>query len=74
MSKNVRAVALLWLTVAALIAGSLLSAPRGGAGMAPVLRARERPNILLLSIDGVDADRLSAYGYEKPTSPFLESL
>ena len=33
-----------------------------------------RPNILILGIDGVDADSLSAYGYERDTSPYLSQL
>jgi len=33
-----------------------------------------RPNILILGIDGVDADSLSAYGYGRDTSPFLSRL
>jgi hypothetical protein len=33
-----------------------------------------RPNILFLGIDGVDASTLSAYGYERDTTPFLESI
>ena len=36
--------------------------------------ARQLPNILILTADGVDAQRLSAYGYQKPTSPMLEAL
>jgi hypothetical protein len=39
------------------------------------LRApRRRPHIVLIGIDGVNADRLSAYGAERSTSPFLLSL
>lgn len=34
----------------------------------------ERPNVLLVTLDTLRADRLSAYGYELPTSPFLEEL
>jgi hypothetical protein len=33
-----------------------------------------RPNILFIGMDGVDARFLSAYGYERSTSPFLEKL
>jgi len=33
-----------------------------------------RPNILLMGIDGVDADSLSAYGYGRETSPYLSRL
>lgn len=32
------------------------------------------PNVLLVSVDTLRADRLSAYGYERQTSPFLDSL
>jgi arylsulfatase A-like enzyme len=33
-----------------------------------------RPNVVLVSIDTLRADRLSCYGYGKPTSPFIDSL
>ena len=36
--------------------------------------AKTRPNILLISIDGVESEFMSAYGYEKDTTPFLKSL
>ncbi|MGB6864711.1 MAG: sulfatase [Candidatus Aminicenantaceae bacterium] len=36
-------------------------------------RAKE-PNIVLISIDTLRRDHLSTYGYEKKTSPFLDSL
>ncbi len=32
------------------------------------------PNILLLGSDGLSAEHLSAYGYERATSPYLEEL
>lgn len=68
-----RSIALLWLP-----AGAVLAAAAATWMAAPpallVAPAADRPNILLLSIDGVDAERLSAYGYAKPTSPFLASL
>ena len=41
---------------------------------APPNRAEQRPNILLISIDALRADRLEAYGYQRPTSPFLAEL
>ncbi len=34
----------------------------------------ERPNILLVTIDTLRADHLSAYGYERETSPTLDRL
>ena len=33
-----------------------------------------RPDLVLVVIDTLRADRLSAYGYERPTSPGLEAL
>jgi arylsulfatase A-like enzyme len=32
------------------------------------------PNVLLVSIDALRADRVGAYGYGRPTSPFLDHL
>jgi arylsulfatase A-like enzyme len=34
----------------------------------------ETPNVLLIVLDTVRADRLSLYGYERPTTPTLERL
>ncbi len=34
----------------------------------------ERPDLILLSIDTLRADHLGCYGYERDTSPFLDSL
>ncbi len=41
---------------------------------APVPNATGRPNVVLISIDTLRADRLSAYGYERETSPHLSRL
>jgi hypothetical protein len=50
---------------------AMAGVPTGSRGAAP--RA-DQPNILFIGVDGVDAALLSAYGYERPTSPFLESI
>jgi arylsulfatase A-like enzyme len=34
----------------------------------------KNPNILLIVMDAVRADHLSCYGYQRPTTPFLEEL
>ncbi len=34
----------------------------------------KRPDVILLSIDTLRADHLGAWGYERPTSPFLDEL
>lgn len=31
-----------------------------------------RYNVLIISSDGIDADRMSLYGYDRPTTPFLD--
>lgn len=41
------------------------------AGEPPPARVR---NVILLSIDTLRADHLEAYGYERPTSPFMAEL
>jgi arylsulfatase A-like enzyme len=37
-------------------------------------RATEPPNVIVIGIDTLRADRLSAYGYERPTSPQIDAL
>ncbi|MCB9378356.1 MAG: sulfatase [Holophagales bacterium] len=37
-------------------------------------REKPRVNVLLLSLDTLRADHLSAYGYERPTSPHLDAF
>lgn len=58
--------ALAGAVLAALVALAPVSA--GAAGAPP------RPNILLILIDTLRADHLGAYGYSRPTSPFLDQL
>lgn len=41
---------------------------------AEVSGAGRMPNILILSSDGINARNMSAYGYERETTPFIESL
>jgi arylsulfatase A-like enzyme len=36
--------------------------------------AADRPNILVLSTDGLNASHMSAYGYARETTPFIDSL
>ena len=38
------------------------------------LPSGDSPNVLLIVLDTVRADRLSLYGYRRPTSPTLERL
>ncbi len=39
-----------------------------------VTYAADKPSILLLTIDALRADRLSCYGYQRPTSPNIDEL
>ena len=34
----------------------------------------KRPNILLISTDGLNAERMSVYGYERNTTPYIEAF
>jgi hypothetical protein len=49
--------------------GSVALTGLGGGGS-----LKERPNILLLSSDGLNADHMSVYGYHRETTPFLDKL
>lgn len=40
----------------------------------PTILSSFRPNIVLINIDLTRADHMSFYGYNKPTTPFLDSL
>jgi arylsulfatase A-like enzyme len=63
---------------APLVAARLQPARDPDAGALPSLQTSaaspDRPNILFLGADGLDASLLSAYGYPRPTTPFLESI
>ncbi len=55
------------------ISGCLLAAALAASGCgqhAP----QERPNLLLVAVDTLRADRLSGYGYAAPTSPRLDAF
>jgi arylsulfatase A-like enzyme len=40
----------------------------------PTADAGERPSIILITVDTLRTDRLSAYGYGRPTSPHIDRL
>jgi len=73
-------------TLAALGAGAFLTragplprahsvTPSAGGSPAPTgLLARERPNVLLITIDTLRADHLGSYAYDRETSPALDEL
>jgi arylsulfatase A-like enzyme len=64
------------LTFAAVAAGAVEAISTSGVAAIPVAigAAKVRPNILLIGLDGADAEQMSLYGYERHTTPFLEEL
>jgi hypothetical protein len=53
---------------------ALASNPRSsGISIAAHTELDRLPNILLISSDGIDANRTSVYGYERDTTPFLRA-
>jgi arylsulfatase A-like enzyme len=46
----------------------------GGAGRSRRAADGTRPSVLLLTIDTLRGDRLSCYGYPRPTSPHMDAL
>ncbi len=48
--------------------------PHGATGLTATRQPNALPNLVLVSIDTVRSDHLSAYGYGRPTSPQLERL
>jgi arylsulfatase A-like enzyme len=71
---------LLALACALAACGADEPAPADGRAIPPPrarLPARDplaRPNVVLVTIDTLRADRCSAYGYPRPTTPHLEAL
>lgn len=72
-----RTAALLLLTAALLCVGipaaAYISANGKSAGQ-PGTSAAHLPNVLLITADSLNADRMSLYGYPQDTTPFLEEL
>ena len=63
------------LLTAAWLAPTLIGCNRGDdANHGSAAPARERRNVVLIVWDTVRSDRLGLYGYEKPTTPFLEEF
>lgn len=60
------------LSLALLSALAAAALPGPGAGAAQ--RGPRFPNVLVICVDTLRADRLSSYGYERPTSPAIDDL
>ncbi|HYC54799.1 MAG TPA: sulfatase [Candidatus Binatia bacterium] len=50
------------------------SAVKGGEPATPPSSLARGYNVIVISIDSLRADHLSAYGYERPTSPTMEAM
>jgi arylsulfatase A-like enzyme len=66
------------LAAAALIAASAVAAAvshtKADRLDVNVVPLKSRPNIILLSPDGVSAENMSVYGYQRATTPFLNGM
>jgi arylsulfatase A-like enzyme len=62
-----RAIRIAVILTLVVVIPALLATPQRGA-------APTGPHVLLISIDTLRADRMSSYGYERPTSPNLDRL
>jgi arylsulfatase A-like enzyme len=71
--RSLPAVAAMWLLAALLIGGGARLREWQAVRSLPPAEAN-RPNVLLIVLDTVRADRLSLYGYSRSTTPFLDAL
>ena len=54
---------------------AMLAAGIAAGGAAGPLEAADRPpSVLIITVDTLRTDRLSAYGYQRPTSPHIDDL
>jgi arylsulfatase A-like enzyme len=61
-----------WIAAAAVIAAACLT-PRSSVVTVSAAPADQRPDLVLIVVDALRADRLSLYGYSRPTTPWLVS-
>ena len=58
-----------------LLLGCLALSPRTtGAATPSAAPTAARPNVIFIVVDALRADHVSAYGYERPTTPYLDSF
>ena len=72
-TQNVAIPAVVLGAVALIALGLVLRVHEGGTG-ATAPAPTGKPNVLWLGMDTTRADHLSAYGYDRPTSPVLETV
>ena len=54
------------------LTGAVAVACGPGAATAPI--ASSRPNVIVIMVDTLRADHMSTYGYERPTTPFIDQF
>jgi arylsulfatase A-like enzyme len=59
-----------WIAAAAAVGVACLT-PRSQAVTASAAPADQRPDVVLIVVDALRADRLALYGYSRPTTPWL---
>ncbi|MEL7058401.1 MAG: sulfatase [Acidobacteriota bacterium] len=64
----------LYLTLSLTACGSAERPSPAGAEPLGARRADAPPNVLIVSLDALRADRLGSYGHTRDTSPFLDAL
>ncbi len=63
------------IVTAVLLASALVARPAAAAAGSPSAAPAPRfPNVVVVTVDTLRADRLSAYGYRRPTTPNLDRL
>lgn len=59
---------------AGLLAAAVVSPPSGSCTPMVETGSDSRPNVLLITVDTLRADHLGCYGYERSTSPVIDTL
>jgi arylsulfatase A-like enzyme/Flp pilus assembly protein TadD len=63
-----------WLRISALLLLVILSMSSAAAGQGKQSRTAAKPNVLLITIDTLRADRLGCYGYKRISTPNIDAL
>ena len=61
----------LMVALTALVAGACAGGPSKGAATKPATEAKERPPVILITVDTLRPDHMSVYGYSRSTTPRL---
>ena len=74
-SKLAGLLAILVTLVLVIVSLGIIRVPSGLSGeLSSLTTDRNLPNIILFTADGLNAKKMSVYGYERETTPFLDSI